>query len=83
MPINNRAEYEQAIARANALSDAPEGSQQAQERAELAADLRAWDEKHRGENAHGPDSDTDVSLESPDDMSVSGLPFNLGKLNAR
>jgi hypothetical protein len=71
MPITNRAEYEQ------------EGSAQAEERAALAAELRAWDDAHRGENAHGPDSDTDVSLDSPDDMPVSGLPGNLGKLNAR
>lgn len=83
MPITNRAEYEQALARAHALSDAPEGSAQAEERAALAAELRAWDDAHRGENAHGPDSDTDVSLDSPDDMPVSGLPGNLGKLNAR
>ena len=83
MPITTRAEYDHAVARANALSDAPEGSPQAQELATLTADLRAWDEKHRGENANGPDSDTDASLDSPDDMSVSGLPGNLGKLNAR
>lgn len=83
MPIKSRAEYDHAVARANTLSDAPEGSQQAEERATLTADLRAWDDAHRGENANGPDSDTDASLESPDDMSVSGLPFNLGKLNAR
>ncbi|AOO81330.1 hypothetical protein [Bosea vaviloviae] len=76
--IANKAEYEAAAARANALSDAPEGSPAAQELATLVAELRQWDEAHKGENSHGPEPV--AGLNRPDDMSVSGLPGNIGKL---
>lgn len=76
--INDKSEYEAAAARANALSDAPEGSPAAEELAALVADLRRWDDDHKGEQSHGPEPVE--GLTRPDDMSVSGLPFNLGKL---
>lgn len=79
MKISNRDEYEAAASRANALSDAPEGSAAAGELAELVAALRVWDEEHKGENSHGPDPVQ--GLNTPDDLSVSGLPGNVGKLH--
>ena len=79
MKIASKSEYEAAAARANALSDAPEGTSEADELAGLVAAIRAWDEAHKGEQSHGPE---EVSgLTRPDDMSISGLPGNLGKLH--
>lgn len=78
MKISNHDEYEAAVARASALSDAREGSAAAAEHAELTAALRAWTEAHKGENSNGPEPI--VGLNTPDDLSVSGLPGNLGKL---
>lgn len=73
----SKAEYDAAATRANAISDAQEGSPEAHEHAKLVAAIRAWDEKHKGEQSHGPE---EVSgLTRPDVMSVSGLPGNLGK----
>lgn len=79
MKISNHDEYNAAVARASSLSDAPEGSPAAAEHAELMAAIRAWDEAHKGENSHGPEPV--VGLTRPDDLSVSGLPGNLGKLH--
>lgn len=78
MEITNKAEYDAAATRANALSDAPEGTPQARELAGLVSAIRAWDEAHEGEHASGPEEVT--GLTRPDDMSISGLPGNLGKL---
>jgi hypothetical protein len=72
--------YEAAALRANALSDAPEGSPAAEELAGLVADLRAWDDIHKGEQKNGPEPVD--GLTRPDDMTVCGLPGNLGKLHA-
>ena len=80
MPIQTRTEYEAIALRANALSDAPEGSPAAEELSALIADLRAWDETHKGEHKNGPEPVD--GLNRPDDMSISGLPGNLGKLHA-
>ncbi|RYF29772.1 MAG: hypothetical protein EOO23_06675 [Comamonadaceae bacterium] len=81
--INSRAEYQAAVERANALSDAPEGSEAASELAILVGALRKWDETHAGENAHGPEANPEPgSNRSPDDLALSGLPGNLGKLKA-
>ena len=79
MRISNREEYEAALARANALSDAPEGSAQAAEFAELEAALRTWNEARQGENSHGPEEVE--GLLRPDDLPISGLPGNIGKLH--
>jgi|APAra7269096613_1048513.scaffolds.fasta_scaffold12379_1 hypothetical protein len=80
MKISNHDEYAAAAARASSLSDAPEGSEAASELAELVTALRAWDEAHKGQNSHGPEPVE--GLNRPDDLSVSGLPGNLGKLRA-
>lgn len=81
MLIQNHTEYAAAAERANALSDAPEGSEAARELAVLIEALRKWDEAHAGENAHGPETHPEPgSILSPDDLPVSGLPGNLGKL---
>jgi hypothetical protein len=80
MPLRTKAEYEAAALRANALSDAPKGSPAAEEWGTLIADLRMWDEMHKGEHKNGPEPVE--GLNRPDDMSVSGLPGNLGKLKA-
>jgi hypothetical protein len=78
MILSNHDEYRAATARAAALSDAPEGTEQAEEFHRLVAAIRAWDEAHKGENSHGPEPDQ--SLLRPDDLPFSGLPGNLGKL---
>lgn len=79
MKIRNRAEYDAAALRANALSDAPEGAPAAEELAELVAALREWTEVHEGEQCHGPEPLE--GLTRPDDMSISGLPGNIGRLH--
>lgn len=76
--ISNHDEYEAAVARASSLSDARDGSPSAAEHAELVAAIRSWDEQHKGENSHGPEPSE--GLNRPDDLRISGLPGNLGKL---
>lgn len=78
MQIRNKADYDAAATRANALSDATEGSPEALEHAGLVDAIRIWDENYKGENANGVEDAS--SLTRPDDLSVSGLPGNLGKL---
>jgi len=56
MTIRDRSEYEAAAARAHALSDAPEGSPQADELARLIVDLKAWDDEREGGLSHGPEA---------------------------
>lgn len=83
MLIQNQTDYAAAAERANALSDAPEGSKAARELAGLIEALRKWDEDHVGENAHGPEANPEPGSNlSADDLPISGLPGNLGKLNA-
>lgn len=79
MDITNKAEYDAAATRANAISDAPEGTPEARELAGLVAAIRAWDEAHSEDQSHGPEHVS--GLTRPDDLSVSGLPGNLGKLH--
>jgi hypothetical protein len=76
--FTTKAEYEAAVVRANALSDAPEGTPEARELALLIADLREWDEHHKGDQSHGPEPVE--GFNRPDDLPFSGLPGNLGKL---
>lgn len=78
MKLSNHDEYRAAVQRAAALSDAPEGTEQATEFCTLTEAIRLWDEEHEGENSHGPEGETD--LLRPDDLPFSGLPGNLGKL---
>ena len=78
MKPTSRDEYSAAVQRAAALSDAPEGTEQAAEFRTLTEAIRRWDEEHEGENSHGPETETD--LLRPDDLPFSGLPGNLGKL---
>lgn len=83
MRIESHTEYAAAAERANALSDAPEGSDAAGERAVLIEALRKWDREHARENVHGPEDDPEPgSNDNPDDLPVAGLPGNLGKLQA-
>ena len=78
MNITDKEEYAAAAQRASAISDAPEGSAEAQELAILVAAIRNWDEAHKGENANGVEDASDLTR--ADDLSFSGLPGNLGKL---
>ncbi|UZF93254.1 hypothetical protein [Bosea sp. NBC_00550] len=78
MTILDHDEYRAAVERAVALSDASEGSEEAREFSRLTAEIRDWDEAHKGDNAHGPEEDQ--SLLRPDDLPFSGLPGNLGRL---
>jgi hypothetical protein len=78
MTISGHETYRAAVERAAALSDAPEGSAQADEFARLTKEIRRWDEAHKGENSHGPEPVE--GLLRPDDLPFSGLPGNLGKL---
>ncbi len=79
MTFKNHEEYEAAVQRAAALSDAPAGTPQAAEFLRLTDKIRHWNEAHRGEKSHGPEPSD--SLLKPDDLPFSGLPGNLGKLN--
>lgn len=79
MTFKNRAEYEAALQRAAALSDAPAGSPQATEFQQLTSEIRRWNEAHRGESDQGPEPSN--RLLKPDDLPFSGLPGNIGKLN--
>ncbi len=79
MHIANHDEYNAAVQRAAALSDALPKSEEGLEFQRLTSAIREWDEAHKGENAHGPE--LDQSLLRPDDLPFSGLPGNLGKLH--
>lgn len=79
MHIANHDQYNAAVRRAAALSDALPNSEEGLEFQRLTAAIRDWDEAHKGENAHGPEPDQ--SLLRPDDLPFSGLPGNLGKLH--
>lgn len=57
MKISDQDEYEAAASRANAVSDAPEGSAAA-ELAELVAALRVWNEEHRAKTVMGRSQST-------------------------
>ncbi|WP_129160492.1 hypothetical protein [Bosea sp. Tri-44] len=82
MLIQSHTEYAAKAERANALSDAPEGSSAAEELKNLIAALRQWDEDHAGENMHGPEANPlPGTNRSPDDLPIAGLPGNLGKLH--
>lgn len=78
MPISNHSDYRAAVKRAAAISDAPEGSEEARELRRLTSQIRRWHDAHKGENSHGPEEDQ--SLLRPDDLPFSGLPGNIGKL---
>uniref|UniRef100_A0A9E7ZRH6 Uncharacterized protein n=1 Tax=Bosea sp. NBC_00436 TaxID=2969620 RepID=A0A9E7ZRH6_9HYPH len=78
MTLKTHEEYEAAVQRAAALSDAPGGSPQATQFQQLADEIRDWNEAHKGKNSHGPEHSD--SLLKPDDLPFSGLPGNLGKL---
>lgn len=78
MRIASHEEYQAAMHRAAALSDALPDSEQGREYRRLISEIRDWDEAHKGQNAHGPEQ-YDGSLTS-DEMAVTGLPGNLGKL---
>lgn len=80
MQIENNDEYEAAAARANALSDAPEGSKAAAELAELVAALRQWEASREPQGHRPEDNPVPGTNQSPDDLPFSGLPGNLGKL---
>ncbi|WP_336812389.1 hypothetical protein [Bosea sp. MMO-172] len=79
MTLKTHEEYEAALQRAAALSDAPPDSPQATEFQQLTAEIRRWNEAHKGESSHGPEPSE--GLLKPDDLPFSGLPGNLGKLN--
>lgn len=79
MRISNQDEYQAAVQRAAAVSDAPSDSEEGREFQRLTSAIRDWDEAHKGENASGPEPDQ--SLLRPDDLPFSGLPANLGKLH--
>jgi len=76
--LESQADYEAAVQRAAALSDAPAGSVQAAEFQRLTGDIRRWNEAHKGENSQGPEPSGE--LLTPDDLPFAGLPGNLGKL---
>lgn len=78
MRIANHEEYQAAVHRAAALSDALPDSEQGREYQRLVGEIREWDEAHKGQNAHGPEEDD--GFLTADDMAVTGLPGNLGKL---
>ncbi|WID98818.1 hypothetical protein QO058_11540 [Bosea vestrisii] len=81
MLIQSHTDYAAAAERANALSDAPEGSAAAEELKGLVAALRQWDEDHRGDQRNGPEANPEPGTNrSPDDLPVAGLPGNFGKL---
>ncbi|CAH1699643.1 conserved hypothetical protein [Hyphomicrobiales bacterium] len=79
MRIANHEEYQAAVHRAAALSDALPDSEQGREYQRLISEIREWDDAHKCQNAHGPERDE--GLLTPDDVAVTGLPGNLGKLH--
>lgn len=78
MTLRNEVEYQAALARAFAMTDAPPESVEYAERAGLLAEIRAWEASRGGEAKHGPEPV--AGLTRPDDWNVSGLPGSLGKL---
>jgi len=78
MSIANHDEYQAAVHRAAALSDALPDSEQGREHQRLVGEIREWDEAHKGQKAHGPEEDD--GFLTGDDMALTGLPGNLGKL---
>lgn len=78
MTITDHHAYRAAVERAAALSDAPAGTAESEEFQRLTAEIRAWDDAHKGDNSHGPEPAD--GLLKPDDLPFSGLPGNLGKL---
>lgn len=78
MTLRSHKEYEAAVQRAATLRVAPEGSPEAAEFLQLAAEIQRWSEAHEDENGHGPDPSH--SFLTSDDLPFSGLPGNLGKL---
>lgn len=80
MRIESKEEFDAVAARANALSDAAEGTPAADELAELIAAIRGW-EARREPEGHGPEENPEPGTNrSPDDLPFSGLPANVGKL---
>lgn len=85
--INSQGEYEAALAEIQRLSAAPADSRKEARLNAIIAAAEAWDRGKGGEvagdlepdHSHGPEPVD--GLNRPDDLSVSGLPFNLGKLN--
>lgn len=80
MPIANHDDYRAAVARAAALDAAAPGTPEAEEFRRLTSAIREWDEAHKGENANGPEEHHGAL--TADDLPFSGLPGNLGKLQA-
>lgn len=78
MRIASHEEYQAAVHRAAALSDALPNSEAGREYQRLVSEIREWDEAHKGQSAHGPEEDE--GFLTPDDIAVIGLPGNLGKL---
>lgn len=82
MRIESKDELDAAAKRANALSDAVEGTPAAEELADLVTAIRDWEARRVSED-HGPDENPEPGTNrSPDDLPFSGLPGNLGKLRA-
>ncbi|MGW9333409.1 hypothetical protein [Bosea sp. NPDC055594] len=80
MRIESKEEFAAAAARANALSDAAEGTPAADELAGLVAAIRDWEARRKPEG-HGPEENPEPGTNrSPDDLRFTGLPGNLGKL---
>lgn len=77
MRIASHEDYQAAVHRAATLSDALPDSEQGREYQRLLSEIREWDDAHKGQNAHGPEED---GFLTPDDMAVTGLPGNIGKL---
>ncbi|MGO4406449.1 hypothetical protein AB4Z10_19585 [Bosea sp. RAF48] len=66
MCISNQDEYQAAVQRPAAVSDALRVSEKGREFQSLTSAIREWDEAHKGENASGPEPDQ--SLLRPDDL---------------
>ena len=85
--INSQRDYEAAMAEIQRLVGAPADSLKEARLKALVSAAEAWDRGKGGEvagdvepdHSHGPENVE--GLNRPDDLSVSGLPFNLGKLN--
>lgn len=85
MIIETRADYEAALARAQALgaATAQEDTPEARELAALTQAIRRWEEA-RGDRSFGREANPEPgSNRSPDDLPVAGLPGNLGRLHER
>ena len=75
MNIKDTAEYDAAAIRANALMDARDGIPEEGDLARLSAS-RVGGSSKGGEHFRGPELVSDLTR--PDDLTVSGLPGNLG-----